>query len=192
MTTAGVIGLGFGPGEVFEEWLAITFGVGAALTLDEFAMVLHLDDVYWSEEGRSSVDAVVTAIVVLLLGLVATAPFGAERGQEAAWEFWLVIALNVIFVVITFLKGKLKLALAGVVFPFFAMVGALRLAKPGSWWARRFYPPHGRRHRRAVAREARRREHWEARQTRFYDLLGGAPSRPSPHEASDRPELDRR
>ncbi len=191
MTAAGVIGLGFTPGEVFEEWLAIAFGVGAALTLDEFAMIFHLEDVYWSTEGRASVDAVVTAIVILLLGLVATAPFGAERGNEPASDFWLAIGLNVVFVVVTFLKGKLKLALAGVVFPLFALVGAVRLAKPGSWWARRFYKPDGRKHRRAAAREAMRRERWEHRETWFYDLVGGAPSRPSPHEPPNGRELDR-
>jgi lysyl-tRNA synthetase class 2 len=195
MTAAGVIGFGFAPGEVFLEWLAIAFGVGAALTLDEFAMVFHLEDVYWSTEGRASVDAVVTATVILLLGLVATAPFGAERGEEPAWEFWFVIGLNVIFVVVTFLKGKMKLALAGVVFPLFAMIGAFRLAKPRSWWGRRFYDPsgegrRGRKYRRAVRREAKRRERWEARQTRLYDTVGGAPSRPSPREASDGPEID--
>jgi hypothetical protein len=192
MTAAGVIGLGFGPGEVFLEWLAIAFGVGAALTLDEFAMVFHLEDVYWSDEGRSSVDAVVTAIVVLLLGLVATAPFGAEQGDVPAAQFWLSIAINVVFVVVTFLKGKLKLALVGVVFPPFAWFGAIRLAKPSSWWSRRFYTPEGRKYGRAVAREAKRRDRYQERQTRLYDLLGGAPSRPSSHEASDGPELDGR
>ncbi|MGH3041559.1 MAG: hypothetical protein ACRDNG_07455, partial [Gaiellaceae bacterium] len=197
MTGAGVIGFGFSPGEVFTEWLAIAFGVGAALTLDEFAMVFHLDDVYWSEEGRASMDAVVTAIVILLLGLVATAPFGAERGQQTTREFWFAIGLNVVFVVVTFLKGKLKLALAGVVFPLFATVGAIRLAKPGSWWARRFYDPggegrRGRKYRRAVEREAKRRERWQGRQTRLYDALGGAPSRPTPPEASNGPEIDGR
>jgi lysyl-tRNA synthetase class 2 len=176
MTTAGVIGFGFDPGPVFLEWLAIVFGVGAALTLDEFAMVFHLEDVYWSDEGRSSVDAVVTAIVILLLGLVATAPFGAERGDEPASAFWFAIGFNVVLVVVTFLKGKLKLALAGVFFPLFSMVGAFRLAKPRSWWARRFYKPGGRKERRAVVREAKRHERWASRQARFYDLLGGAPS----------------
>jgi hypothetical protein len=192
MTAAGVIGFGFDPGEVFLEWLAIAFGVGAALTLDEFAMVFHLEDVYWSDEGRSSVDAVVTAIVVLLLGLVATAPFGAPQGDLPQSEFWLSIAINVVFVLAAFLKGKLKLALFGVVFPPFAFVGAIRLAKPGSWWARRFYDPDGRKYRRAVAREAKRRERWQQRQTRLYDLLGGAPSRPATSEAPDGSELDRR
>ena len=192
MTAAGVIEFGFAPGEVFTEWLAIAFGVGAALTLDEFAMVFHLEDVYWSTEGRASVDAVVTASVILLLGLVATAPFGAERSNETPAEFWFAIGLNVVFVVVTFLKGKLKLALAGVVFPPLAIVGAVRLAKPRSWWGRRFYDPSSRKYRRAVARETKRRERWEHRQTRLYDVVGGAPSRPSPSEVSDGTDLDGR
>jgi hypothetical protein len=37
--------------ESLDRWLAIPFGIGAALTLDEFALLLELDDVYWSEEG---------------------------------------------------------------------------------------------------------------------------------------------
>ena len=194
MTIAGVVGLGFAPGEVFEEWLAILFGVGAALTLDEFAMVFHLDDVYWSPEGRTSVDAVVTAAVLLTLGLVAFAPFGAGDNEGSTAGFWFGIGINVVLVLLTFLKGKMKLALAGVFFPPFALFGAFRLAKPRSWWARRFYDPEGtgrraRKYRRAVAREAKRRERWHDRQQTVYDVLGGAPSQQSPHEAS---KLDRR
>lgn len=41
--------------------VAILFGVGAALTLDEFALWLHLKDVYWSKQGRRSIDAVIVA-----------------------------------------------------------------------------------------------------------------------------------
>src|SRR5262245_34585852 len=37
---------------------AILFGVGLALTLDEFAMIFHMRDVYWAEEGRASIDAI--------------------------------------------------------------------------------------------------------------------------------------
>src|ERR1700692_496493 len=50
---------------------AIFFGMGAALVLDEFALILHLEDVYWSEDGRTSVDAVFAAIAIaglLVLG----------------------------------------------------------------------------------------------------------------------------
>lgn len=38
--------------------LAVLFGVGAALTLDEFALWLNLANVYWSPQGRESIDAV--------------------------------------------------------------------------------------------------------------------------------------
>jgi hypothetical protein len=41
--------------ESLDQWLAVPFGIGSALTLDEFALLLELDDVYWSEEGLLSV-----------------------------------------------------------------------------------------------------------------------------------------
>ncbi|HTM86406.1 MAG TPA: hypothetical protein VL179_16175, partial [Mycobacterium sp.] len=50
---------------------AIGFGIGAALVLDEYALILHLADVYWAEDGRASVDAVFAATAVtglLVLG----------------------------------------------------------------------------------------------------------------------------
>ncbi len=46
------------------EIVAIVFGVGAALTLDEFALWLHLRDVYWEREGRRSIDAVLIAAAI--------------------------------------------------------------------------------------------------------------------------------
>jgi hypothetical protein len=42
--------------------VAIFFGIGAALTLDEFALWLHLEDVYWAKRGRLSIDAIIIAI----------------------------------------------------------------------------------------------------------------------------------
>ncbi len=71
------------PGSPWVELVAAGFGVGAGLTLDEYALWLHLEDVYWAEEGRQSVDAVVIAATVgglLLLGFV---PFSAK--PESAW-----------------------------------------------------------------------------------------------------------
>src|SRR5689334_19651900 len=52
--------------------LAVVFGIGAALVLDEFALILRLADVYWEPQGRESIDAVVLAggvAVLYLLGL---------------------------------------------------------------------------------------------------------------------------
>lgn len=59
--------------------LAVLYGVGAALTLDEFALWLRLQDVYWTAEGRWSVDAVVIAATVAGFILV-----GQSFWQDAA------------------------------------------------------------------------------------------------------------
>ena len=48
--------------------MSILYGVGAALTLDEFARWLNLRDVYWSPEGRSSIDMVILFGAILSIG----------------------------------------------------------------------------------------------------------------------------
>ncbi len=61
--------------------LALLYGVGAALTLDEFALWLNLEDVYWAKQGRESLDA--AAIVATLFVLVGTgAPFWAALWRD--------------------------------------------------------------------------------------------------------------
>ncbi len=50
--------------------MALFYGVGAALTLDEFALWLNLSDVYWERQGRASIDAVILFGALLGLGLV--------------------------------------------------------------------------------------------------------------------------
>jgi hypothetical protein len=58
---------------VASNWIAsvtaIAFGVGAALTLDEFALWLNLKDVYWEQQGRLSVDAVLIFGSALSVGV---------------------------------------------------------------------------------------------------------------------------
>lgn len=66
-----------------KRWFRITaaaYGVGTGLILDEFALLLHLEDVYWQEQGRRSIEAVAAFIVVLGLAVLAR-PYGA-----AAWK----------------------------------------------------------------------------------------------------------
>jgi hypothetical protein len=53
----------------FSRATAVAYGVGAALTLDEFALWLNLQDVYWAGKGRESIDAVVIFAAFLLVGL---------------------------------------------------------------------------------------------------------------------------
>jgi hypothetical protein len=67
------IGVGEGDSSLLaSRLLSILYGVGAALTLDEFALWLNLRDVYWSPEGRASVDA-----IVLFGALLAAGAWGA-------------------------------------------------------------------------------------------------------------------
>jgi hypothetical protein len=174
---AGGLAIGLAPREPWLAFLAIVFGAGAALVLDEFAMLLHLDDVYWTNEGRLSIEASMAAVAFLGLAVLATFPLPTDQGSERlARELGdALIVLVAVLVVVTLLKGKLKLGLFGIVFVPLSLVGAMRLAKPGSIWARRLYPEEGRRMRRSEARAAARDERWSLRRERFYDLIGGAP-----------------
>ena len=139
----GFLSFSFQPGSPWLEMLAVAFGIGCGLTLDEFALWLHLEDVYWSEEGRSSVDAVIIAVLVGWMLVVGIAPF--DSGEQES---------------------------VGALIPLLAIVGAIRLAKPDSRWARRRYKPDSRKLRRSVERFK-----WiDAAENRAINLIGGRPS----------------
>jgi hypothetical protein len=53
-----------------SRWTSIAYGSGAALTLDEFALWLNLEDDYWSKQGRESIDAVVLFGSLLVLSVL--------------------------------------------------------------------------------------------------------------------------
>ena len=55
----GYLEIAISPESPWHEYLAVLFGIGTGLTLDEFALWLNLKDVYWSEQGRRSIDAVI-------------------------------------------------------------------------------------------------------------------------------------
>ncbi len=74
LLVSGYLGIAL-PLSIGREPLAVLFGIGAALTLDEFALWLHLEDVYWARQGRQSVDAVVIAATIISLGIL-------------GWQFW--------------------------------------------------------------------------------------------------------
>lgn len=67
--TLAEAGTGKSPTSIFiSRLLSILYGVGAALTLDEFALWLNLSDVYWLPQGRESIDAVILFGAVLAAG----------------------------------------------------------------------------------------------------------------------------
>ena len=65
----------------FSRSTAVAFGIGAALTLDEFALWLNLRDVYWEQQGRLSVDAVLIFAGCLSIGIWG-GPFLRAVGAE--------------------------------------------------------------------------------------------------------------
>jgi hypothetical protein len=65
------------------RWFSLIYGVGAALTLDEFALWLNLKDVYWEKEGRASIDAVSLFGGLISVGLWG-GPFLRAVGRQLA------------------------------------------------------------------------------------------------------------
>ena len=178
--TAGALIIGFEPVDnIFDLLLCAVFGAGAALVLDEFALVFRLQDVYWSDEGRASIDAVIVAVTVGVLVLLHVVPFDAETSSDGGrWSLLVIIAVHFALVVVTLLKGKIWTGLIGIFVAFVALVAAIRLAKPRSPWARRFYAPGSHRLVRAEERQHRHDQRWAPRSKRLLDLIGGAPSQP--------------
>ena len=67
---SGYFGLSFWSHERVRITASVLFGIGAALTLDEFALWLFLSNVYWAKQGRDSVDVVIIMIVFLTIAFV--------------------------------------------------------------------------------------------------------------------------
>ena len=124
---------------------AALFGLGTALVLDEFAVILHLRDVYWANEGRLSVDAIFVAAGLTALLLIGATPVGVgsvaryqilpDDAQGVA-DLTLILAVLFILAVVTLLKGKIWTGFFGLFIPPLIIIGAVRLARPNSPWAR--------------------------------------------------------
>ncbi|GAA2241936.1 hypothetical protein GCM10010430_24400 [Kitasatospora cystarginea] len=163
-----------GDGGVLREVMATGFGIGCGLVLDEFALVLHLEDVYWSEQGRKSVDAVIIAVAMIGLLLFGALPLGGFSGHLTLGQLALA-ALVLLVVVVSLFKGKIFTGLLGVMVWPLALVGAVRLARPRSPWARWRYRSRPKRMARAERRDARIHQRLEAVKLSFYNVLAGAP-----------------
>ncbi|SES16091.1 hypothetical protein SAMN05216199_2271 [Pedococcus cremeus] len=167
----GLLEFRFTPPSPWQELLAVLFGAGAALALDEFALWLHLQDVYWTEEGRKSIDAVMVAGVVGLALLASTSPFGVDPSSVAAQGLVatsVAVVVHIGYTIVCLLKGKIATGLIGLPIPFVALVGAIRLGTPTSFWARRFYSDQ------KLHRSAERfGPAYRARRERLRDLVSG-------------------
>jgi len=85
--TSGGVAIGT-KGEQLDRYLAFPFGVGVALVLDETALLLELDDVYWTEEGVLSVQIAFAAIAMLsaLAYLIQILRHSEGHETEEDWE----------------------------------------------------------------------------------------------------------
>lgn len=176
---------------------AIIFGIGAALVLDEFALILHLQDVYWSEDGRTSVDAVFAAVAVaglLILGFNPLSFFDVTiwREDQTLEARAVVIAVAVetlLLAVIVLFKGKVWTGLVGMFITPLLLVGALRLSRPHAPWARWRYGDKPRKMHRALERERRLRRPVVQAKLWLQHVIAGEPHFPDDNEVNE--QLDR-
>ena len=94
------------------------FGIGLGLTIDEYALWLHLDDVYWSREGRSSIDAALVALGLIGFVLLAFVPTRIGDDSFGCWRpRWRSATLHFGCVLIAAAKHRLVHALFGIFVP---------------------------------------------------------------------------
>jgi hypothetical protein len=133
---------------------------------------VHLEDVYWSEEGRSSFDAVVAATAFAGLVVLGTRPFGLDDPVSVTGTA-LAVAIVLGLALVCFAKGRVLFGVFGLFVPIVAVVGAARLGHPRSMWARWRYS--GAKLERARARFGPTRRS-ERLGRRVGDLVAGRPS----------------
>jgi heme/copper-type cytochrome/quinol oxidase subunit 4 len=176
---------------------AIFFGMGAALVLDEFALILHLQDVYWSEDGRTSVDAVFAAIAVaglLILGFNPLSFFDIDIWREDQTLLARATVVGIALVtlalaVVVLLKGKVWTGLVGMFITPLLIVGAVRVSRPHAPWARWRYGGRPRRMHRSLERERRLRRPVVSAKLWLQHVIAGEPHFPDDHEVEA--QLDR-
>ena len=175
MTVGGLVALG-GVGRGWDGTGAVLFGIGLALVLDEFALILHLEDVYWESEGRLSVDVVFVIAGFMFLLVIASSPVGMNTSSDRTSVQVALMALtvvNLLMAAVAALKGKLASAAVGVVIPVVAYAAAIRLARPDSPWARRRYVGNVVKQESASEREQRFALRWRSKLDRMKDLVSG-------------------
>jgi hypothetical protein len=166
----------------WRSFAGVAVGIGVSLVLDEFALILHLQDVYWSGEGQVSVEAVSLTAGCLGLALVGFSPFGVQDANNVELSLRLgatgVLVVDALLAVICVLKGKYRSALFGLFLAPISVVGAIRLARPSSMWARHRYSEQRLAH--ATRRAVRFDHRWEPYLIDWEDFVGGKPSQPNP------------
>jgi hypothetical protein len=177
MMAAGTLGFAADGRTPFTEICALLFGIGVGLTIDEYALWVHLEDVYWAEEGRSSVDATVIAASLMLLIVLGVSPVVIDSSSTEALITSIVLtAIAFVCVAICFAKGRVLHGTVGIFIAPVAFYGAGRIGKPSSAWARyRYGERRPKKQAKALERFAPERR-TERFKEAFRDVVGGKPS----------------
>jgi hypothetical protein len=120
----------------------VFFGIGMGLALDEFALWLDLKDVYWEQQGRKSIDAVIIAATITGMVLVGFTAWVEVATEVEDIVFALVGAFGFVGIaatVVNLSKQKFAIAVVGFLIPPIGIVAAFRLGHPESLWGRVFY-----------------------------------------------------
>jgi hypothetical protein len=138
----GYAGVAIHPGDPYRDIIAVGFGIGTGLTLDEFALWLNLKDVYWSKQGRRSIDAV--AIAAGLSGMLLVGYRGwVDAGKDVEDVVFALTGaigfLGIALAIVNAAKEKFGMAIVSILIPLAALPSAFRLAKTCSVWAKLFY-----------------------------------------------------
>jgi hypothetical protein len=142
MMVTGYVGVTIAPPSPWHEIVAVLFGVGTGLALDEFALWLDLKDVYWSDQGRKSIDAVIVAATITGMVLVGYTAWVDVATEVEDVVFAIVGAFGVFAILVALVnlaKEKFGMAIIGLFVLPVGLVGAFRLGRPRSLWARLFY-----------------------------------------------------
>jgi hypothetical protein len=185
MMLSGFLAFALGPAAPWTPIIAVLFGVGAGFTMDEFALWVHLKDVYWQQEGRRSIDATVVAAAFAGLVVLGTTPFGLEQPAPAATTA-VVVAAVLGLTIMCFMKGRILLGVVGLFAPAVAVWGAVRMAQPTSPWARRRYSSERLERSRARFATDRGLGRWRGQ---IADLVTGAPAAPAPPAPAHEPAV---
>ncbi len=138
----GYVAVAIHPGDPWRDIIAVGFGIGTGLTLDEFALWLNLKDVYWSKEGRRSIDAVMVAAGfsgMLLVGFRGWIDAATEVEDIVFAVAGIVGVLGIVLALVNAAKEKFGTAILSILIPIAGLPSAFRLAKPHSVWAKLFY-----------------------------------------------------
>ncbi len=176
---------------------ATFFGIGAALVLDEYALILHLSDVYWEEDGRTSVDAVFAAVAVaglLIMGLHPLMFFLPIWNDADSVALRATVgggmALTLPLAVVVLLKGKVWTGLLGMFIVVLLVIGAIRLSRPHAPWARWRYTTRPDKMRRALQRERTLRRPVVQAKLWLQCAIAGTPRRPDERTVDAQLDLD--